>query len=106
MRRARENHFLGVFARICLLACILPSACFACGTVSPRYPARSIGRAMHGEEGMSSEDVIATLGVPHRRVPTRTEGGERWYYYTNALEEDYLGLHIGTDGRVSRSWIP
>jgi hypothetical protein len=107
MRRSPRDTCLGVFAGICLLAYILPSACFRLRYDQPPLSGekyRSSGVTV--KEGMSSEEVIAALGQPHRRQPdSGPDGGERWIYYTDALEDGYLGIHIGPDGRVTWRWI-
>ena len=107
MRRQRVT-CLGVFAGICLLACILPSACFRLRYGQPPLSGEKYrSSSATVKEGMSSEDVIAILGNPHRRVPyTGREGGERWYYYADALEAEMRAIHIGPDGRVLSQWSP
>ncbi len=50
------------------------------------------------KEGMSADEVRASLGNPHNR--DERDDGEGWYYYQDSLEICWFCVDFGPDGRV------
>jgi hypothetical protein len=64
------------------------------------YP---IGRYPNGKikEGMTADEVVATLGTPHERY--RQDDAERWYYWIDSFGLSWFGVAFGPDGRVEHT---
>ena len=78
MRRTPRDTCLGLFAGICLLACLVPSACFRLRHGQPPLSDEKVrGSSAVVKEGASGEAVVAALGTPHKREPNYgPKGGE------------------------------
>jgi outer membrane protein assembly factor BamE (lipoprotein component of BamABCDE complex) len=57
-----------------------------------RYPNGKI------TEGMTGDEVVATLGTPHERF--KQHDGERWYYCVDSFGMSHFAVIIGPDGRL------
>jgi hypothetical protein len=52
-------------------------------------------------EGMSADEVLATLGSPHERF--QENDGEHWYYWIDSFGIHWACVDFGSDGRVSHT---
>lgn len=77
-----------------LVCCIAPSELFRLRYGS--YPL-AVNRVV--KEGMTAEEVEATLGKPHRRL-VYDNGEEHWSYYNDAYGAGFYAVVFGTDKRV------
>jgi hypothetical protein len=60
-------------------------------------------------EGMSFDEVRRALGDPHE-IERNHDGSTSWRYRVRSsfspLEEGFLGIEFGLDGRMTGTWIP
>jgi hypothetical protein len=54
------------------------------------------------QEGMTADEVVATLGSPHERH--KQGEGERWYYWIDSFGMHWFGVEFGPDGRVVHTY--
>jgi hypothetical protein len=50
------------------------------------------------KEGMTADEVVAILGVPHERY--KQDDTENWYYRIDSFGIDWLAVQFSPDGRV------
>jgi hypothetical protein len=65
------------------------------------YP---LGSYPDGEvkEGMTADEVVATLGQPHERH--EQDDGESWYYWIDSFGMYWFGVKFGPDRRVVHTY--
>jgi hypothetical protein len=56
--------------------------------------------------GMTSEQVLMTLGRPDETEPAGRLGGQFWFWHFQNIQCQWFQLHIGTDGRTTGSGAP
>jgi len=75
--------------------CVLPP--HVVRVVCGNYPIRSYPRNKI-EEGMSADEVLATLGSPHESC--KQDDGEQWYYWIDSFSVHWFCVRFGPAGRV------
>lgn len=95
--RARRCGVLLLLASVLLpLSCCLGPA----QLVRLSYGNYPLGSYPNGKvkEGMTADEVVATLGRPHERH--KGGEGESWYYWIDSLGLYWFAVDFGPDGRV------
>ena len=106
--RTLTKLYLLTIAVLVLGLCLIPRLVFRIKYDDPPLPVEKyLNSHATVTDGMTMEDVRAVLGNPHEKTPNfMYEGDEAWFYYTDSLGWNYLGIRFGPDKRVASQWIP
>ena len=56
--------------------------------------------------GMTSEQVLMTLGQPDSTEPAGRLGGQFWFWHFQNIQCQWFQLHVGADGRTTGTGAP